>query len=35
MIQMENKIQINQNKRMNFLKKITKKARHLLKNKKE
>lgn len=35
MIQTENKIQINQNKRMNFLKKIIKKVRLWLKNKQE
>ncbi len=33
MIQMENRIQINQIKKMNFLKKINKKARHWQKNK--
>ncbi len=35
MIQMENKIQINQTKKMNFLKKIKEKVRHWQKNKKE
>lgn len=35
MIQMENKIPINQTKKKNFLKKIKKKVRHWQKNKKE